>query len=334
MNRLYAFMRTIYHSLPIPLAAKRKVHGFLSKYRKDINSMGIVPIDARVPDRKSLILSRISPATQEGLEIGPLCWPLVTKTESNGRIYYVDFSTAEKSREKYKDDPNVDVNEIVETDYLWGKQTLPELVEGKLFDYVVASHVIEHVPNMLGWLREIASVLKDNGILALAIPDKRYTFDFKRQLTTLGVLVESYLLDKRRPGIKDIFDQVSLATKVDSYEAWSGKLDPSKLIHHGTPQEALVQAQKYFLSDEYNDVHVNILTPSSFLDILEQSAKIGLFDFTVADLYPTAKNSHEFLVSLQRLPRDLAKENALQLQIESFEKARKLTQTYRHLLNP
>ena len=324
MNRLYVLLQTVYHALPIPLMVKKRIHGLLSNYRKNVNSMVRSPVDLHVPDRKELILSRISPATQEGLEIGPLCWPLVTKAESNGKIYYVDFSTAEKSREKYKDDPNVDVNNIVETDYLWGKQTLPELVDGKLFDYVVASHVIEHVPNMLGWLREVASVLKDNGILALAIPDKRYTFDYKRELTTLGVLVESYLMNKRRPGIKDIFDQVSLATKVDSYEAWSGKLDPSKLIHHGTPYEALVQAKKYLLSDEYNDVHVNILTPSSFLDILERASKIDLFDFTVADFYSTAKNSHEFLVSLQRLPRNLVKENALQLQIDSFEKARKL----------
>lgn len=324
MNRLYEFVRTLYHALPMPLFVKRKISGFLNKFRKHSKNIGVVLEDARQPDRKALILSRISPAIQEGLEIGPLCWPIVTKAESNGKIYYVDFSTAEKSREKYKDDPNVNINEIVETDYLWGKQTLPELVNGKLFDYVVASHVIEHVPNMLGWLREIASVLKDNGILALAIPDKRYTFDYKREPTSLGTLIESYLLDKRRPGIKDIFDQVSLATKVDSYEAWSGNLDPQKLEHHGTPSEALSQARGYLLSDEYNDVHVNIVTPASFLDILEQASKIRLFDFSVADFHPTTKNSHEFLVSLQRLPRNLSEGEALKSQVESITKARNI----------
>lgn len=324
MNRLFLFARTLYNALPIPFFLKRKISGFVNKFRKHSITAGVVVGDTRLPDRKTLILRRISPATQDGLEIGPLCWPIVTKVESNGRIYYVDFSTAEKSREKYKDDPNVNINEIVETDYLWGKQTLPELVNGKLFDYVIASHVIEHVPNMLGWLREIASVLKDDGILALAIPDKRYTFDYKRDLTSLGTLVESYLLDKRRPGIKDIFDQVSLATKVDSYEAWSGNLDPKKLEHHGTPHEALCQAREYLLSDDYNDVHVNIVTPSSFLDILEQASKIKLFDFIVAEFHPTTKNSHEFLVSLQRLSRNLSEEETLKSQLESFAKVRNM----------
>lgn len=324
MNRLFLFAQTLYRVLPIPFFLKRRISDFVNKFWKHSNNVGVVIGDAQLPDRKALILCRISPATQEGLEIGPLCWPIITKMESNGRIYYVDFSTAEKSREKYKDDPNVNINEIVEVDYLWGKQTLPELVNGKLFDYVVASHVIEHVPNMLGWLREIASVLKDNGILALAIPDKRYTFDYKRDLTSLGNLVESYLLDKRRPGIKDIFDQISLATKVDAFEAWSGSLDSQKLEHHGTLHDALGYAKEYLLSDEYNDVHVNILTPSSFLDILEQASKLKLFDFIVAEFHPTTKNSHEFLVSLQRLSRNLTDGEALKSQVESFAKARNI----------
>ena len=111
---------------------------------------------------KGKLLRSIAPLRQDGLEIGALCNPTVSKTESNGRVFYVDFSTAQQSREKYRNDPNVNVEEIVETDYVWGRRTLPELVNGRMFDYVIASHVIEHVPNMLGWLREIASVLSQS----------------------------------------------------------------------------------------------------------------------------------------------------------------------------
>ena len=234
----------------------------------------------------------------------------------------MDFSTAEKSREKYKDDPAVNIDEIVETDYLWGKQTLPELVNGRLFDYVIASHVIEHVPNMLGWMREIASVLKDDGILSLAIPDKRYTFDIKRDLTSLGTLVESYLLDKRRPGPRDIFDQVSLATKLDMVLAWNEGVNMDALEHHGSLQEALDEVKENLLTDEYDDVHVNILTPASFLSILEQASQLGLFDFAVVDFYDTAHSSHEFLVSLQRLSRGKSQQESLALQLNSFAWAR------------
>lgn len=315
MNRFYSFARTVYGKLPISDSLRTKIRSVLIPGMKKIEVTSSI---GRVLDRKSKLLSHISPLSQDGLEIGPLCWPIITKAESNNRIYYIDFSTAEKSREKYKNDPNVNIDEIVETDYLWGKQTMPELVGGKLFDYVVASHVIEHVPNMLGWMREIASVLKDGGILSLAIPDKRYTFDYKRDLTSLGTLVESYLLDKRRPGIRDVFDQVSLATKLDVVKAWQKDFDPVQLEHHQTLEEALVESEKQLASDEYYDVHVNIMTPASFLAILEKATKLGLFDFSVVDFYDTDFNSHEFLVSLQRVSRERSREENLNLQLDSF----------------
>ncbi|MBK8619804.1 MAG: hypothetical protein IPN96_22540 [Anaerolineales bacterium] len=101
MNRIYSLAYSIYRRLPLALKSGIKAFvnrtGMVTRLRSGevVNS----PVSL---DRQSKLLRQISPATQEGLEIGPLCWPIVTKTESNGHIYYVDFSTAEKSREKYK----------------------------------------------------------------------------------------------------------------------------------------------------------------------------------------------------------------------------------------
>jgi SAM-dependent methyltransferase len=143
------------------------------------------PLPSYSRPRRDTLLSHIDASSQVGLEIGPLSHPIVTKAESNGRIFYVDSAPANELRAKYRNDTYVKADAIVETDYLWGKQTLPELVEVKSFDYVLASHVIEHVPNLIGWLREVATVLRDDGVLSLAVPDKRYTFDLKRELTSL-----------------------------------------------------------------------------------------------------------------------------------------------------
>lgn len=273
-------------------------------------------------ERKSKILLFISPSEQEGLEIGPLCWPIVTKGESNGQIYYVDYSKAEYLREKYKNNKTVNINEIVETDYLWGEKTLPEIVDGRLFDYVIASHVIEHVPNMLGWLREISEVLKDDGTLSLAIPDKRYTFDIKKELTSMGELIEAYLLNRRRPTPKSIFDHKSLSCKVDMVLAWNGGIQLDKLEHSGSLKAAQLSAQQYLATDEYQDVHVNILTPSSFLDLIEASCQIGLFDYIFSAFHDTFYNSHEFLVSLKRLPRYLSRAQILELQLSNISQVR------------
>ena len=316
----FRVMRAVYRRLPLPTTLKARIATLAGSNGPRPRRDSDVGLPGSPGDRTGWLLSHISPEAQDGLEIGPLCFPLVTKAASGGRVQYVDFSTAEKLREKYKDDPNVRTDEIVETDFLWGRQSLPELVNGRLFDYVIASHVIEHVPNMLGWLREVASVLKDGGLLLLAVPDKRYTFDYKRDLTSFGSLIEAFLLDRRRPGIRDIFYQVSLATRVDTSEAWSGKLDPLGLRHYSSPEAAFEQAKAYLLTDEYNDVHVNILTPASFRRLLEQASQLHLLDFSLLGLQETTYGSCEFLVCLRRLSRDRSRGESLALQLDSFRR--------------
>lgn len=306
------------------LLARIGVFGGYAPSSEIVDSHLIEPVvNPKGVGRKQKILAFISPNDQEGLEIGPLAFPLVTKAESNGRIYYVDYSTIEFLREKQKNNPNVNIDDIVTPDYIWGRLTLRELVQGRLFDYVIASHVIEHVPNMLGWLREIAEVLKDGGVLSLAIPDKRYTFDIKRPLTSLGDVIESYLLNKRRPGPKDIFDHTSLACKVDMVLAWNNGIDLDNLEHMGDLEKAYRLASKYLSDEDYQDVHVNILTPTRFLDLIENASELGLFDYEVASFHDTYYNSHEFIVLLRRLSRDLSETQKLTRQVSNISSVRK-----------
>ena len=233
MNRVYRFARIIYHRLPLPLVVKEKIKVGILSLIPSWGSNPIVPCNVPMPapgsfppsDRRSKLLNHIQPASQEGLEIGPLASPIITKTESAGRIWYVDHATADVLKEKYRNDPNVRIDEIVDIDYIWGQAGLSELVQGRLFDYVLASHVIEHVPDMLGWLKEVGEVLKDDGILSLAVPDKRYSFDYLRELSTVGMLIEAFMLHRRRPGPREIFDYFSLTSKVDLSTSWAGKLD-------------------------------------------------------------------------------------------------------------
>ncbi|MEX3900116.1 methyltransferase domain-containing protein [Paraburkholderia sp. BR10954] len=48
------------------------------------------------------------------------------------------------------------------------------------FDYVIASHVIEHVLDLVGWVHSLLAALKHAGRIVLAVPDRRYTFDYVR----------------------------------------------------------------------------------------------------------------------------------------------------------
>lgn len=59
-------------------------------------------------------------------------------------------------------------------------------------DYIAASHLIEHLPNPVQAIFQWFYLLKRGGILYIVIPDARYTFDHRRERTTLEHLVEDY----------------------------------------------------------------------------------------------------------------------------------------------
>src|SRR5258708_2223917 len=96
-----------------------------------------------------------------GVEIGALDKPYVRRED--GEVLYVDYTDRDTLVQKYKDDPHVNVGNIVHVDAIWGHNTLAGAVRDRKVDYVVASHVIEHVPDLITWLSELRSILKETG---------------------------------------------------------------------------------------------------------------------------------------------------------------------------
>src|SRR5450432_2417461 len=101
-------------------------------------------------DRRGRLLGGISPALSTGLEIGALHSPLIPREE--GRVRYVDYAPAETLRANFRH-PDANAADIVEVDIIWGERPLRDCLQEPV-DYIVASHVIEHVPNLVGWLLE------------------------------------------------------------------------------------------------------------------------------------------------------------------------------------
>ncbi len=56
------------------------------------------------------------------------------------------------------------------------------------YDFLLASHVLEHIANPLQALREWKRVLRPKGAMVVIVPDKRATFDHRRPYTTLAHL--------------------------------------------------------------------------------------------------------------------------------------------------
>lgn len=119
----------------------------------------------------------------EGIEIGALHNPL--KVPRSCKVRYVDNIPASEARRRFED---VSSKRLVGVDILDDGERLSKVPDGSQ-DFVIGNHFIEHCQNPIGAIRNMMRVLKKGGVLYLAIPDKRYTFDKDRPSTTLKHLL-------------------------------------------------------------------------------------------------------------------------------------------------
>jgi hypothetical protein len=251
-------------------------------------------------DRRSSILGDLDVRTLRGLEIGPLHNPLVRKSE--GTVYYVDHAKT-KVIEKTNRNPRHLGCDVADIDIVWGDRPLGQLVPYAM-DYVVASHVIEHVPDMIGWLLDLEGALTPDGVICLAIPDRRFTFDLNRPESTTGEFVEAYLLRARRPPARHVFDQVAMQVPLPKDDAWKDGLFLQLPPREDYLPGAHGLAQRVAKSADYIDAHCWVFTPQSFLDNADRLSRIGLFPFVIAHFQPTEYGHYEFFVRLRTSRRE------------------------------
>src|SRR2546427_5209973 len=143
-----------------------------------------------VPVRPEELLRRRTIARSylrgDGLEIGALHNPL--KVPSAARVRYVDRMGVADLRREY---PELSRKHLVDVDILDDGETLASIGDATQ-DFVIANHFIEHCENPIGAVRNMLRVLKEGGVLYLAIPDKRYTFDRDRPVTPIEHLMRDY----------------------------------------------------------------------------------------------------------------------------------------------
>jgi len=70
--------------------------------------------------------------------------------------------------------------------------TMMKGLDDGAYDFVLSSHVLEHVANPLLALSEWKRLLVDDGMLVLLLPDRSHTFDHHRPLTTMEHLIADF----------------------------------------------------------------------------------------------------------------------------------------------
>jgi 2-polyprenyl-3-methyl-5-hydroxy-6-metoxy-1,4-benzoquinol methylase len=246
-------------------------------------------------NRKKIILSHINISGQ-GLEIGPSHSPVAPKKDGY-RVHVIDHMNSNQLREKYKGH-QVELSNIEDVDFVWNGESYADLTgKRKFYSWIIASHVIEHTPDLITFLINCDEVLKDDGAISLAIPDKRYCFDHYRPPTGLGRIIDAYLEKNSMHSAGTVAEYflnvVSRAGRI-GWEPYSrGKYS---LVH--TLEEARNGVDRVITKKEYIDVHAWCFTPHSFRLIVHDLYCLGLIPFREAAF--SAPAGSEFYITLSR----------------------------------
>ena len=193
--------------------------------------------------------------------------------------------------------------EIEDVDFVWKGEPLHEVVGGNdRYDWIIASHVIEHLPDPVRFLNGCREVLRAKGVVSLVVPDKRYCFDYFRPLSTSGEILDAFEQRRIRPTPGSVFDSLANCVTLEGQTSWSAndqEGDFRNVYTFETAQNAWERAKS-----GHEDAHIWRFTPASFRLILQDLRSLGLLRFQLIHEFDTAGN--EFFVTLGRSASDSA----------------------------
>ena len=240
--------------------------------------------------RREGLVAWIDPA-QPTLEIGPFCQPLV-RGEAVRYLDHLDAAGLRARAIALGMDPTGCPGRI---DFVGGLDD----VEAESFEIVVASHSIEHQPDLVRHLEEVARVLRANGRYYLVVPDKRFCFDHFLAESTIADMLDAFEEERTVHRLGSVVEHVALVAHNDPVRHWRGD--------HGAVSEAerrrrtaeAVNAYRQSAGG-YLDVHAWQFTPASFRAAMQTLVGLGLSAFEVEAVYDTPRDRAEFCAVLRR----------------------------------
>jgi predicted SAM-dependent methyltransferase len=235
------------------------------------------------------------------VEIGPSFSPVAPKS-AGWNVRSIDYLPREALMEKYRDAAGVDVSRIEEVDFVWTGGELSDAVPRELhgsFDALIASHVIEHAPDLIAFLGSLATLLKPSGIVALAVPDKRYCFDYFKPLTMTGEVLAAHAQSRTRHTRANAFNEVAYNVSNEGSIFWGqDAVGELRLVHSLPEAYRCFEAMTESADTPYRDMHAWRFTPASFRLLILELAWIGVSDWKVERSRPA--EGCEFLIRLRR----------------------------------
>jgi len=233
----------------------------------------------------------------KGLEVGPSLAPVTPKKEGFD-VESIDHASQEDLIRKYESHGGVDTSGIEPVDYIWKGESYRELTgKSKHYDWAIASHVIEHAPDLIDFINGCDEVLKDGGVFSLVIPDKRYCFDHFRPISGLGRVIDCHLNKNTVHSTGVVVEYYLNVVARGGAIAWGKGHQGEYNFVHGL-KDASDALNKVEDRSSYADFHSWCFVPSSFRLIIEDLNALGLIKLKEVGFHET--EGCEFYITLGR----------------------------------
>lgn len=237
----------------------------MHRYRREItNGFGLQEVTTARRVAAELFLQG------RGVEVGAgdRRWPL----PDGATCYYGDIRDHDTLVEHFHADS-------VEFDGRIDAQTFAGVPDASL-DFVISGHVLEHLADPVGSIRETCRVLRPRGVFLIAVPDMRFTTDRDRPETTIAHLLA---------------DEVDGGASTVRHAYREHVLYVHPLSRAPIPAD-MVERQVDAIMAESLDIHFHAWTGETFIGLLETVS--GRFEFTIEG-HVAVQN--ERIVALRRI---------------------------------
>ena len=204
-----------------------------------------------------------------GLEVGALHNPLPVPRAA--AVKYVDRMSKPDLLKQY---PDLGDKNLVDVDVIDDGETLRTVADASQ-DFLIANHFLEHTQDPIGTLGRFFAVLKPGGVLYMALPDKRFTFDAPRAVTPLQHLWDDHTHGPERSHRRHFEEFVTA-------------------VHHLTDPAEIAKHADHYQTADYS-IHFHVWDQPAMLELLLAVRPRDRFDIPLM-----RANAHEVIFVLKK----------------------------------
>ncbi len=240
-------------------------------------------------------ITKAATSTNERLlEIGPFFRPVV----AGPKVQYFDVLDQEELKARAIQH-GYDPAQVPAIDHVSPTGDLSCVTE--TYDAVISAHCIEHQPDLIKHLLDVARILRPGGRYFILIPDKRYCFDHFIPESELPAIRAAHAERRTVHRVESVIEHRAFTTHNDCVRHWSGDHADPGFWQSILPRLHAAMEEFREADGRYIDVHAWQFTPSSFRRIIETLRKDDGVPFAIENVFDTPIDRNEFSVVLRAI---------------------------------